>query len=212
MKSVVIVLEDDEMVLRSMRAAVEMMGHNCIACETGDSFLKGLNSAIAALGREYDRITCILDIFVPGFGVTVFEKCSEEFPFVPIIFCSGNADIPMAVRLIRDGAFDFIQKPFRLAELIEAIESSLDAFPHRYRDFRLRESASDTFDLLTDREQEFLRVQSANPVISLNEIAAIMGVSRRTVEAHRASLVSKVISDFSTLEEFSRIVQECDRL
>lgn len=212
MKSVVIVLEDDELVLSSIRAAVEQMGHDCIACGTGDSFFKGLNSAIAALDREYDRITCVLDIFVPGFGVTVFEKVSEEFSFVPILFCSGSADITMAVRLVRDGAFDFIQKPFRLTELIEAIENSLDAFADRYRDFRRRESASDTFDLLTDREQEFLSIQSANPVISLNEIAVIMGVSRRTVEAHRTSLISKVIGDFSTLEEFSRVVQECGRL
>ena len=114
-RAAVLLLEDDPNIRQIFRVVIEPLGYELISAEDADSFKPLFLSAVAKVPKEFSRLACFLDIFVPGNGVQVFSFIKQDFPFVPVVFCSGNADIPMAVEQMKHGAHDFLQKPFSLS-------------------------------------------------------------------------------------------------
>lgn len=164
-------------------------------------FLVEALASIAIFAEEYTSgedfmrrwqpgcVRCILlDIRMPRVtGPEIQDWLLKRNPEVPVIFISGHADVPTAVRAMRLGAFDFIEKPFNVQHLLERVNAALQ---HAERSVPPASSgASDWQQLLTPREREVLdAIVDGKPN---KVIAADLGISERTVESHRASIMAK---------------------
>ncbi len=141
---------------------------------------------------ETERPGClVLDLNMPGMnGLDLQQYLKEQGVLLPVIFLSAGADIPKAVRAVREGAVDFIEKPFDYKRVVELVRQCLD----RDRDLRAgrarRKSVSDRLGQLTQREHEVLDLVVAGK--HNREIAEALDISIKTVEAHRARLMEKL--------------------
>ena len=145
---------------------------------------------LAAYRSEYPGCL-VLDLNMPGMsGLDLQRHLNEHGVFLPIIFLSGGADVPNAVRAVKEGAIDFIEKPFDYRKVVALVQDCLgrDA---RARAGRERARAlTERLALLTQREREVLEQVVAG---RLNrEIAELLGISIKTVEAHRAKIMEKL--------------------
>lgn len=143
----------------------------------------------------------VLDVRMPGMsGIELQERLKELGSTLPIIFVTAHGDVPMAVDAMKAGAVDFVQKPFRDQELLDRIQHAL-AF-----DARLLEERSELTEIeariasLTPRETEVMELVVGGK--SNKKIARILGISQRTVEVHRASVMEKM-----EVGSVSRLVQ-----
>jgi len=189
-----IILEDDSANARVIVSILEGIGISCKVASTTGEFMPLLIRSVAESTSQIGRpepLFALLDVFVTGGGgISVFEQIQDQFPFVPVVFCSGQADVSLAVAQVKNGALDFLQKPFRSTELIEAAETALDRFSilyHRHLDI---DKAAAIWDELTPRERELVPLLLSAE--STRQIAGTLGISPRTVEAHRASLMNKI--------------------
>ncbi|HEY8519139.1 MAG TPA: response regulator [Gammaproteobacteria bacterium] len=143
---------------------------------------------------EYDeeQHACLVsDIRMPGLsGLELQQLLAERKAEVPIIFITGHGDVPMAVKAMKSGAADFIQKPFRDQDLLDRIHKALEQDRARRAARREERAILERLKTLTPRETEVMqRVVSgqANKVIAMD-----LGVSQRTVELHRARVMRKL--------------------
>jgi FixJ family two-component response regulator len=133
----------------------------------------------------------VLDVRMPEMsGLEVQQQLNRKGSLLPVILVTGHGDIPMAVQAMKDGAFDFLQKPFRDQDLLDRINAALK------QDAQNRESIDRLADLrqraesLTPREHEVMGHVvdgKANKVIAID-----LGLSERTVEIHRANVMEKM--------------------
>ncbi len=177
------IVDDDEAVLDALALLLDTVGLNCQTFASAIQFL-----------AAYDGVSggcLVLDIRMPGMsGLELQEKLIEEHVLLPIIFITGHGDIPMAVEAMRNGAHDFIRKPFREQELLDRINEAL-AMESGIR-HQQYERAAILMKLqdLTEREREvFQRITAgeANKVIAIE-----LEISDRTVEVHRAHVMKKM--------------------
>ena len=137
-----------------------------------------------------------LDLRLPGMsGIELQEKLNEDGFELPVVMISGHADVPMAVRAMKNGAFDFLCKPLKIEDLVAAIARSY-AYFYDVDPEVLEEELEDTEDSinrLTGRERQVL--DHVVDGLSSREIAQELGVSTKTVEAHRARINDKMRAD-----------------
>ncbi|MDA1230324.1 MAG: response regulator [Planctomycetota bacterium] len=138
----------------------------------------------------------ILDLRLPGMsGIELQDKLAEDGFELPIVMISGHADVPMAVRAMKNGAFDFLCKPIRVEQLVAAIARAYaffyDVDGEVFED-ELDETA-DSIGRLTGRERQVL--DHVVDGLTSREIAQELGVSTKTVEAHRAHINDKMRAD-----------------
>lgn len=179
----VFIVDDDAAVRDSMMELVESVGLRGESYSSGQAFLDSF---------EQERPGClVLDVRMAGLsGLHLQEKLTELGASLPIIMVTGHGDVPMAVRALRLGAVDFIQKPYRDQLLLDSINNALAA------DATARGSRADTDDLarklteLTPREREIFDMLLEG--LTSKHIARQLDVSPRTVEAHRRSLLRKL--------------------
>ena len=147
----------------------------------------------------------ILDIRMPGMsGIELFDRLRLKMCMLPVIFLTGHGDVPMAVRAIKEGAFDFLEKPFDDNALVDRV---LAAFAHD-TDRRIEQSkSSDTLSLLgklTLREHE---VMDRILLGQLNKVIADeLGIAMRTVEVHRARIFEKM--EVRSAVELARLLSD----
>lgn len=138
----------------------------------------------------------ILDLRLPGMsGSELQEKLNDDGFDLPMVMISGHADVPMAVRAMKNGAFDFLCKPIRVDDLVGAVARAY-AFYYDVDAEVLEEELEETEDSiarLTGRERQVL--DHVVEGLSSREIAAELGVSTKTVEAHRARINDKMRAD-----------------
>ena len=177
------IVDDDEAIRTSVAFLLRTSGYLIEIHLSGVAFL-------AAIGRE-TRGCVLLDIRMPELdGLEVQRRLAERGLALPVIMLTGHGDIALAVRAIKAGAVEFLEKPFEKAALLSAID---EAF-HRIDDVdRLQIDAADAvvrLAALTPREGDVLRgIVKGQP----NKITAYdLGISTRTVEAHRAALMTKL--------------------
>lgn len=149
--------------------------------------------------RDYREPTpgvLILDIRLPGMGgMELQDKLNEDGFELPIVMISGHADVPMAVRAMKNGAFDFLCKPIKVEEMIAAVARAYSYY-YDVDTEQLAEELEDTegsINRLTTREKEVL--DHVVEGLSSREIAEELGVSTKTVEAHRARINDKMRAD-----------------
>jgi RNA polymerase sigma factor (sigma-70 family) len=158
----------------------------------------GLRSAVFGSTAEFlqnkppEEVSClILDVRLPGRGGLDFqaELAAAEIR-IPIIFITGHGDIPMTVKALKAGAVEFLTKPFRDQDILDAVRVALDRdrarreSDRKTRDLRLR------FEALTPREQEIMTLVTAG--LMNKQIAAELGLSEVTVKLHRHNLMKKL--------------------
>lgn len=145
--------------------------------------------------REVKPGVLILDIRLPGMtGIELQEKLlAEDFP-LPIIMISGHADVPMAVRAMKNGASDFLCKPVRMEDLVAAVGRAYSEYYEVDNDIDDElDATEDSLSRLTGREREVL--SHVVDGLSSREIAEELSVSTKTVEAHRARINDKMRAD-----------------
>lgn len=180
----VFIIDDDEAYRDSVRELVSSVG---LATETYSSALDFLEA--------FDplRLGClVLDVRMARMsGLALQERLTAMGASIPIVFISGHGDIAMAVKAVKDGAVDFVQKPYREQQLLDAIEEALR------RNASPRASAGDAQQLFTKsvaalsaREQQVMNL--ALKGLPSKVIAKELEISHRTVEQHRSRLLEKL--------------------
>ncbi|QDT49603.1 Response regulator protein TmoT [Symmachiella dynata] len=182
-QATVFIVDDDPAVRGSMSWLLESVDLPVEVCASAQEFLDTYNPAIPGC--------LVLDIRLPGMGGMELQKeLAKRNIHIPIIIVTGHAEVPMAVRAMKAGAVDFIEKPFSDQVLLDCIRTALQRdFESRGDDIR-REEIAARIRTLTPREFEVKeKVVEGN---SNKMIAAQLGVSRKTVEAHRAGVMKKM--------------------
>jgi len=177
------VVDDDDAIRRSVSFALKTSGFQVRVYESGSDLLK------AASDLETGCI--LLDIRMPGMdGLKVQEALKTKGVGLPVIIMTGHGDVTLAVRAMKAGAIDFIEKPFQKAVLLSAIEQGISRLKHSAANARDASEAAIKLQLLTPREREVLDGLSKG--LPNKSIAYDLGISPRTVEIHRANLMSKL--------------------
>jgi two-component system, LuxR family, response regulator FixJ len=179
----VFIVDDDEAIRHAMELLMRSVGQSCETFHSADAFLESYSD---------DREGClVLDIRMPGLGGFELQaKMTELGSTLPIIFITGHGDVPMAVEAMQNGAFDFIQKPFRDQDLLDRIGLAMRADRTKRADQQKRTDFVARLLKLTRRERQVMDlVVTGKP----NKIIAFeLGVSQRTVEIHRARVMEKM--------------------
>ena len=133
----------------------------------------------------------VVDVRLPGMsGLDLLERLSRSGAALPVIVMTGHGDIPMAVRAMRAGALDFIEKPFHDQALLDRIHEAIDRSSQLQVDVGERDGLLRRYALLTQREKEVMAQVVDGRQNKL--IADAMGLSTRTVETHRAHIMEKM--------------------
>ena len=196
-KGTVYVVDDDDAIRDSLRWLLEANDYKVELYDSGESFIAKYDpNAIAVL---------VLDVRMPGMsGLEVQEHLLARKADLPIIFITGHGDVPMAVRALKKGAVDFIEKPFQQAALKAQVEHMLNEARER-RMKNERQSLNEALlAKLTPREQQVLERIVAGRLNK--QIAYDLGISIKTVEAHRASIMDKTNS--GTVADLMRVVMD----
>ena len=195
--SIVFVVDDDPSVRRAIKRLVESVG---LHVELFGSAAEFMNSS------RPDVVSClILDIRLPGISGLHFQreliKAKNE---IPTIFITAHGDIPMTVRAMKAGAVEFLTKPFRDQDLLDAIQVALErdrARRQRHADVAL---LRERLDSLTPREREVLPLVVSG--LLNKQVAAEIGTTEGTIKVHRSQLMRKMGAD--SLPELVRIAEK----
>lgn len=173
------VVEDDEAVRGSLEALLEVWGFAVEPYPDGEAYL--------ATARPDDAHAILLDVRLPGQdGLEVLRSLRAAGVHTPVIILTGHGDVPMAVQALRDGADDFIEKPFDDADLVQRIDA---AARRQQAEAAPQAPYLERIARLTPRESDVMReVVAGHP----NKIVAHrLGLSPKTVEIHRARVMDK---------------------
>ena len=181
-KGTVYVVDDDEAVRDSLQWLLEGKDYRVRCFESAETFL----------GR-YDarEVAClIVDIRMGGMtGLELQNRLLESRSPLPIVFITGHGDVPMAVDTMKKGAMDFIQKPFKEEQLVALVERMLDHAKGAFAEHQRPASRDALMARLTLREAQVLERIVAGRLNK--QIADDLGISIKTVEAHRANIMEK---------------------
>jgi FixJ family two-component response regulator len=197
-QAVVFVVDDDGSLREALSSLFRSVGLAVKAFASAAEFLQfKLPEAPACL---------VLDVRLPGVSGLDFQAdLAEAGVDIPIVFMTGHGDIPMTVRAMKAGAVEFLPKPFRDQDMLDAVQIGLE------RDRERRKSAGDaaklkaTFASLTAREQEIMGLVTAG--LMNKQIAGQLGVSEITVKVHRGNVMRKMRA-----KSFAELVRMADAL
>ncbi len=195
MEPIVFVVDDDQAIRRSLKWLIESVGLQVETYASADEFMRSYYPG---------RAGCLLlDVRMPGMsGLELQEHFARNDIHIPIIIITGHGDVPMAVRAMKAGAIDFIDKPFNDELLLESIRNAL-AIDQQQREFQGRRAEiAARLAHLTPREHEVMEMVTEGR--SNKEIAMDLGVSAKTVEVHRARVMEKM--EAGSLAELVRMV------
>ncbi|OHV82602.1 response regulator transcription factor [Rhizobium sp. LCM 4573] len=195
----VYIVDDDEDIRIALEALLDSVGFNVTTFNSAEEFL----SKVAL-----DKPGClVLDVRLTGqSGIALQNHLNRLGNELPIIFISGHGDIPMAVKAIKAGAAEFLTKPVRPQDLIDAIHAALESDSRRRARQMMANASRRLYDALTPREKD---VMSLIVVGHGNKQAAhLLGISEPTVKAHRGQVMKKL--KLQSLPELVRFAQELD--
>jgi FixJ family two-component response regulator len=179
----VFIIDDDRGMRQSIQDLVESVGLRAESFATGEEFLKRK--------RTNDPSCLVLDVRLPQMSGLDFQRqLAETGMQIPIIFVTAHGDVPMSVRALKSGAVEFLTKPFRDQDLLDAIQQALQ------RDRTAQEQQAEIHDLqgryhgLTRREQEVMTLVVSGMLNK--QIASEIGASEATVKIHRGQVMHKM--------------------
>lgn len=185
----VYLIDDDDAVRRSAGFMLKTAGFAVKSYESGMAFLKE--------AKELGPGCILLDVRMPGMdGIEVQQELRSRGIAHPIIVMTGHGDVTVAVRAMKAGALDFIEKPFEKAVLLRSIEDGFAWLKSRNRARARADEALVRLEVLTPREKDVLSGLARG--LPNKTIAYDLGISPRTIEIHRANLMTKLrISNLS---------------
>jgi len=195
----VFIVDDDEAVRSSVRFLIRSVGLQAQGYASAQEFL-------AAYDPRHPGCL-LLDVRMPGMsGLELQQELNRRGATIPVVFITGHGDVPMAVEAMQQGAFDFLQKPFRDQDLLDRVQRALARDTESRSRLAARAEILARLATLTPRETEVLQLITrgkANKVVG-----AELGVSQRTVEIHRAHVMEKM--NASSLAELVRMVLDSE--
>ncbi len=193
----VFLVDDDPAIRKSLTSALEKRGLRVEVFESAPAFLECY---------RHDRPGCLLlDLGMPGMsGLELQERLSRANIDIPVIFITGQGDIPQSVQAIKAGAIDFLEKPFQLDVLLARISQAFAADASARAAREERDRVRQRFSGLTQREVEIMKLMiSGAATMTSKEIAKTLGISHRTVDHHRARIMEK--TDARSVAELARL-------
>jgi FixJ family two-component response regulator len=180
---IVFVVEDDASVRRALSNLFQSVG---LAVEVFGSASEMLQSKLP------DVASClVLDIRLPGLSGLEFQtELAKANIHIPIIFMTGHGDIPMTVRAMKGGAVDFLTKPFRDQEMLDAVVTAIERDRKRRQADKITANLQGYFKTLTPREREILALVSSG--LMNKQIATELGLAEITVKIHRGHIMKKM--------------------
>ena len=196
---IVFIVDDDEAVRNSLRLLVKSVGLSATALVSAQEFL-----------ASYDPLQpgcLVLDVRMPGMsGLELQQQLNLRGAVIPVIFITGHGDVPMAVAAMQQGAFDFLQKPFRDQDLMDRIQRALEKDRANRAELGERSLIREHHETLTPREREVLALVTSGKANKV--MAADLGLSQRTIEIHRARVMEKMGA--SSLAHLVRMVLDLE--
>ncbi|MBX2885160.1 MAG: response regulator [Granulosicoccus sp.] len=198
--AVIYIVDDNPAVLDAIRWLVEEVGLLAKAFATPQEFVDELDP---------QSIGCVvLDVRMPGMsGLELQDFLSRKKINLPIIMVTGHGDVPMAVRAMKKGAFEFLQKPFNDQILLDTIISAIKHHKSVVAKTKQRQKASEILSSLTRREKQVLDLVRGGE--SSRKIAQKLNISIRTVEGHRAKIMDKL--NAHTVAQLLKITQMAEQ-
>ena len=179
----VVVVDDDEAVRAALGLLLQTVGLTTRSFASAGEFLA--NWDLQAPG------CLVLDVRMPGMsGLELQEQLNLRGALLPVIFITGHGDVPMAVEAMQQGAFDFLQKPFRDQDLLDRIQRALAHDREQRSRIARKDELRARFATLTPRERDVLSLMTRGRPNKL--MAADLSLSQRTIEIHRARVMDKM--------------------
>tara|TARA_R110002111_G_scaffold2705_6_gene18094 strand:+ start:36106 stop:36747 length:642 start_codon:yes stop_codon:yes gene_type:complete len=182
-EATVFVVDDDPAIRKSLRWLIESVGLKVVTFELASEFLESYVP---------DAPGClVLDVRIPGMsGLELQEKLRDRGYDIPVVIVSGYGDVPMAVRAMKAGAVDFLEKPVSDQVLLDYIQQGIERDIKNKEDRLQNQELVERKSSLTRREREVMEYVVSG--LSSREIADVLKVSFKTVEAHRAKIMKKM--------------------
>jgi len=182
-QSLVIVIDDDALVREAISDLLRSAGLQTKVFASVPEFLER---------KLPDGPSClVLDVRMPGLsGLDLQTELNKAHVHIPIVFVTGHGDIPMTVRAMKGGAVDFLAKPFRDQDMLDAVQAGLERDKLRRKSEINTAKLRSAFDSLTPRESEIMKLVTAGRMNK--QIAGEIGVSEVTVKFHRGNIMRKM--------------------
>lgn len=182
MSATVFLVDDDTAVLRGLEKIIEGEGFDVRAFESAELLLEDCGPQSAGC--------IVLDMRMPGMdGLQAQAELRRLGILMPVIFLTGHGDVPMSVRAMKAGAYDFLEKPVAADTLLARIRGAMKLDEYRWQKHSEREAARTRLSLLTSREEGVLALLLRGR--TNKEVARQLGLSPRTVEIHRKNILAK---------------------
>lgn len=179
----VLVVDDDSMLRNGLGSLFRSIGLHVA--------LFGSAAELLEFGLPDMPCCMVLDVRLRGLsGFDLFSELRQRSVRIPVIFITGHGDIPMTVAAMKDGAEDFIAKPFRDQDLLDAVSAAIEKDKLRRRGLRRLQSIRANFATLTPRESEVMGLVTSG--LLNRQIAEKMGISEVTVKIHRGQAMRKM--------------------
>ena len=190
----VFIVDDDEQVRSALTLLMESVGLNVQSFASAQKYLEQFDASQAGC--------LILDVRMPGIsGLDLQARLAAEKIHPPIIIITGHGDVPMAVRAVRSGAVDFIEKPFNNQVMLDCVHRAIEKDAVQRGETSRLQDIEKHYNELTPREKEVLQFVIEGKRNKI--IAAELKISQSTVEAHRSKVMEKMSAD--TLSDLMRM-------
>ncbi len=190
MNPLVFLIEDDPALRDALALLLLSRGLGCQSFDSAEAFL----ASLATHPEWFEQAACaVMDVRMQRVsGIEAFARINASFPghALAVIFLTGHGDIGMAVQALKDGAFDFLEKPLNDNRLVDRVEQALVTSQRRIEQQSRQRDITQRVTRLSTREREVMELIVAG---KLNKVVAgELGISMRTVEVHRASVFEKM--------------------
>ena len=197
-KAMVFIIDDDTSMRAALSSLLASVGLRVTAFATAAEFLQA---------KLPDCPTClVLDVRLPGLSGLDFQaELAKAHIDIPIVFMTGHGDIPMTVRAMKAGAVEFLPKPFRDQDMLDAVQVGIERDRGRRTQASVAAKLKASFNSLTAREQTIMGLVTAG--LMNKQIAGDLGVSEITIKVHRGSVMRKMGA-----KSFAELVRMADAL